>query len=118
MNDVEQAIIFLRDADIAVEAQAYGFSLKHSELTDRDFAQCGFDNDSSISLSVNIDEDPPVSWFFRISFVEMAKFIAAAYQATGKPDPSRKNIIKSMRALDKIYDDTELNEMTEQFMAR
>jgi len=75
MNDAKQAINLLRNNDVLVEARAYGFSIQHHELADCDFAHCGFDNDGSISLSVNIDEDPPVQWFFRVSFIEMAKFI-------------------------------------------
>ncbi len=118
MNDAEQAISLLRGNSVPVEERAYGFSLQHHELADCDFAQCGFDNDSSISLSVDINEDPPVQWFFRISFTEMAEFIVATYQATKQPTPSRKDIVKSMRALDKDYDDRELDKMTEQFLAK
>jgi len=57
MNDAEQAIILLCSSGVPVEARAYGLSLQHHELADCDFAQCRFDNDSSISLSVNIDEE-------------------------------------------------------------
>lgn len=115
-NTVKHAISLLQEKGIPAEMPAYGFSLQHSELEGRNFGECGFDNDGSISLSVNIDEDPAVAWFFRISFVEMAQFIIEAYAATGKTKPSRYEIVTSMRALDALYDDTKLNKVTAKFM--
>lgn len=118
MDDVEHAIILLRNSGIPVEKQAYGFCLKHKDLTEHDFAQCGMDNDGSISMSVNVDETPPVTWFFRMSFVEMAEFIIDAYDGIKNTKLTRNNIVKSMRELDENYDDTELDRMIAKIMGR
>lgn len=117
MNDLEKAIILLRDNGMPVEPQAYGFSLQHEGLEKGNFAECGMDNDSSISMSVHVDEDPPTVWFFRISFVEMAEFIRDAYMATGQSNPSGRKIISAMRRLDTSYDDTKLEELTTAFLS-
>ncbi|MEP3890405.1 MAG: hypothetical protein ABJN69_08045 [Hellea sp.] len=115
-KDVKDAISLMRGLAIPVETTPYGFSVKHSALSDQDFAQCGVDNDSSISMSVNVDEDPPVKWFFRMSFLEMAHFIVDAYAATGKAKPARQDIVNAMRVLDDAYDETELDKMTSLFL--
>lgn len=117
MNDIEKAISLLRVDGIPVEPQAYGFSLQHEELEKGNFAECGRDNDNSISLSVHVDESPPTVWFFRISFVEMAEFIRDAYKAAGLSNPSRNKIISAMRRIDTSYDDTNLDALTTAFLS-
>lgn len=116
MTDCEHAIALLRSASIQVEVTDYGFRISHFELNGRAFAECGLDNDSSISLSVTTEESPPVIWFFRKDFKEMAELLVASYDAAGGPAASRAELVAAMRRLDQDYDDTELNRMTEAFL--
>ncbi len=112
MNDIGEAVSILQRANIPSKETTYGFSLQHKEITDNNFAECGVEHDFSISMSVNIAEKPPVAWFFRLSFIEMAKFVVAAYKKTKEIEPSRSDIINSMRIIDEEYDDTELTKRT------
>lgn len=109
MADIGEAFQILQNANIPSKKTAYGFCLQHKEMANNNFAECGVEHDFSISMSVNIAENPPVAWFFRSSFIEMAEFVVAAYSKTGMKDPSRSAIINSMRSIDATYDDTELN---------
>ena len=116
MTDCELAIAMMTEASIEVEATDYGFPIPHYELNGRAFAECGHDNDSSISLSVTTEDSPPVIWFFRKSFTEMAEFLIASYDAAGSPAVSRAVLVAAMRRLDQDYDDTDLKLMTEAFL--
>lgn len=112
----EHAVAYLRRCGVDAVQTDYGFRILHPELSDRIFADCGMDNDSSISLSVNADESPPVIWFFRKEYLEMADFIAQAFAGCGDGAPTRAAIVRAMRALEKTYDDTALREMTAAFL--
>lgn len=112
MNSATDAIKLLQGHGIPVEEKAYGFCLTHAG---DDFAQCGIDNDSSTSISVDLGQ-PPVQWFFRISFLEMAEFIAAAYLATQAETPTKEDILRCMQSLDKGYDAAALDAMTAKFL--
>lgn len=115
-TNINQAITLMTNQGIPVTATHYGFSLQHAELAGGDFAQCGMDNDSSISMSVTVDETPTVKWFFRISYIEMAELIIGAYSAARSLDASRKDIARFLDALDKQYDDGPLHLMTAEFL--
>lgn len=112
MNNATDAIKLLQDRGIPVEEKAYGFCLTHAG---DDYAQCGIDNDSSTSISIDLGQ-PPVQWFFRVSFLEMAEFIAVAYQATQAETPTKEDILQSMQGLDKRYDAAALDAMTAKFL--
>ena len=116
MTDREHAVALLKGASIQVEVTDYGFRISHAEHSERAFAECGLDNDSSISLSVATEESPPVIWFFRTSFTEMAEFLVASYDAAGGPAASRAVLVAEMRRHDQDYDDTALKLMTEAFL--
>lgn len=113
----ERAVAKLKQAGILAKMTDYGFRIYLPEDPDRLYADCGMDNDSSISMSVSVDETPPVAWFFRKDFQEMTDFIISAYAATNMQNPSRTAMITSLRKLDRSYDDTELRKMTEAFLA-
>jgi len=115
MNDKQRAIGFLLDEGILVSEQSYGFNLLHDELDGSSFAECGMDNDSSITLSMNVNESLEGHFFARLSFIEMAEFIIQVYKQTGKSNPSRNEIGLCAVELDKEYDDTRLNEIVESF---
>ncbi|WP_065383322.1 hypothetical protein [Hyphomonas sp. ND6WE1B] len=112
----EHAVAYLRRCGVDAEQTDYGFRILHPELSDRTFADCGMDNDSSISLSVNTDESPPVIWFFRKDYLEMADFIAQAYASCGDAAPTQAAIASAMRAIEKTYDHTALREVTAAFL--
>ncbi|MEM6433974.1 MAG: hypothetical protein AAF773_08990 [Cyanobacteria bacterium P01_D01_bin.115] len=104
-HGIADTIVLLRDASVPVQEQAYGFSISHPDLTDEDrpFGCCGCEHDWSISLSMFTNESPPVVWFVRFDFCEMARFLADAY-AKCSANPTREEILKSMRTLDADYD--------------
>lgn len=112
----EHAVAYLKRCGVEAVQTDYGFRVLHPEFSDRTFADCGMDNDSSISLSVNTDESPPIIWFFRVDFMEMANFIAQAYEHCGDVARTPAAIVSAMRALEKTYDDTALREMTAAFL--
>ncbi|WP_321489122.1 hypothetical protein [uncultured Hyphomonas sp.] len=112
----EHAVAYLRRCGVDAVRTDYGFRILLPEISGRTFADCGMDNDSSISLSVNTDESPPVIWFFRKDYLEMADFIAQAYAGCGDGAPTRAAIVRVMRALEKTYDDTALREMTAAYL--
>ena len=116
-KEIILAINLLKEAGIKVSKQAYGFSIQHVDSSEHNFGECGMDSDSSITLSLHQDIDTPVVWFARVDFIEMANFIISAYKATTGSSPSRKEIIDSMRQLDKRYDDTELLKMIDQYVS-
>lgn len=109
MRDEKKAIAYLQSHGIAVEERAYGFCL----LLDGDFAECGMDNDSSISISIDLGQ-PPVHWFFRVSFLEMAEFIVKAFEKLCKK-PTREQAYQAMKILDQNYDASALDAKTEIF---
>jgi hypothetical protein len=117
MTAAEKAIKKLRLAGVPVNSTYYGFSLRHVEVGLGNFAECGMDNDSSISLSVNVNEEPTVIWFFRMNFAEMADLIREAYAKAGDSNPSRAAIAMSMKTIDEIYDSGPLETMTQKFLA-
>lgn len=105
LEDAQEAIRRLRELGVPVQEQAFGFSLEHPDWPDKRhrFADCGCDNDCSISLSVSADELPPVVWFFRFDLVEMVDLIAAAYRQAGDGATSTA-LLASFRAEDSGYD--------------
>jgi len=107
-HDLGDAISLLERQSIPVQEQAYGFSISHPELVGgaREFACCGCEHNYSISISLFTDELPPVVWFYRFDYREMAQFIADAYTAC--PYQSRVEIVAAMRAIDRNYDPDEL----------
>lgn len=113
---LEHAVAYLKRCGVEAVQTDYGFRVLYPEFSDRIFADCGVDNDSSISLSVNTEESPPVIWFFRKDYLEMANFIAQAYEHCGDVAPTPAAIVSAMRALEKTYDDTALREMTAAFL--
>ena len=110
MHDVADAIAAITAAGITVRVQAYGFSVSHPELNERsrNFIECGCEHDSSISMSVFVDELPPVVWFFRFDFLEMALLITESYRRS-IPNASRSDIISQMRCVDSEYNHDELD---------
>jgi hypothetical protein len=98
-----EGIKILQSASIPVAETAYGFSIHHPELRNsgENFAECGIEHDSSVSLSVR-NETPPIAWFFRVNFCEMANFILRAYKISGN-QATRTGLIHTMRDLDKEY---------------
>lgn len=115
-HGIDDAIAILRNALVPVQEQAYGFSVSHPDVDDEDrpFGCCGCEHNWSIGLSVFTKESPPVVWFFRFDFVEMAHFIADAY-ANCSSNPAREEILKSMRTLDAEYDEDELQSRIEEW---
>lgn len=118
MNVHERAVAKLKQAGILAKVTDYGFRIYLPEDPDRLYADCGMDNDGSISMSVSVDETPPVAWFFRKDFEEMTDFVISAYAATNMQNPSRAVMISALRKLDRSYDDTELRKMTEAFLGK
>lgn len=116
MNDCETAISLLEAASIPVEATDYGFRIRLPEAPVRNLAECGVDNDSSISISIDTDETPPAIWFFRKSYLEMAEFLVASFGAVGGHAASRAEIVDALRRLDQDYDEKELKKMTDAFL--
>lgn len=112
MNSATDAIELLQDNGIPVEEKPYGFCLTHAG---DDFAQCGIDNDSSTSISVDLGQ-PPAHWFFRVSYLEMAELIVASSQGIQAETPTKEDILQSMQAIDKDYDTAALDAMTAKFL--
>jgi hypothetical protein len=106
-SDLDQAIAILRENGLCAK-KAYGFSIRHEKMQEgQEFMQCGLDNDFSISLWVHSNEDPPIVWFFRFSFIEMADFIVAAYSRAGIA-AGIDQIMRSLREEDDKYDHADL----------
>lgn len=118
MTDRLIAIGVLEAASIPVEATDYGFRIRLSEAPARGFAECGMDNDSSISMSIETDEMPPAIWFFRKDYLEMAQFLVASFDAAGGETASRAELVAALRRLDQDYDDTDLIKMTDAFLGQ
>lgn len=110
------AINLLKSHNIPVETRYYGFRILHPDLKDEGFMECGMDNDSSISISVHIEEDPPTAWFFRMNYEEIADLVISAYTASETHNPSRAEIVAAMRKINEQYDNTALNKMTAAFL--
>ena len=118
MNDYFESIKILQDAAIPVTQTAYGFSLCHSTLndSDRNFAECGVEHDSSISMSVR-DGSSQAWWFFRIDFREMAYFILSAYKNAGN-QATREDLLHEMKELDKKYNNVELEKHISEYIRK
>lgn len=116
MTKCERAIALLMAASVPAEATSYGFRIRLSEAPARGFAECGMDNDSSISMSIETDEMPPTIWFFRKDFLEMAQFLVASFDAVGGETASRAELVAALRRIDQDYDDTDLIKMTDAFL--
>ena len=116
MTKCERAIVSMKAASVPAEATDYGFRIRLSEAPARGFAECGMDNDSSISLSIETDEMPPAIWFFRKDYLEMAQFLVASFAAAGGETASRAELVAALRRLDQDYDDTDLIKMTDAFL--
>jgi len=112
----QKVVSHLRSHQVDAEVTDYGFRVWHAELKDHAFMECGMDNDSSISLSVKMDESPPVIWFFRKDIMEMADLIVASYNNACGPSSSRAKITAALRERDNDYDDTDLEKMTRAFL--
>lgn len=117
MNSSKNAVEELCRHNIRAENTDYGFRIAHDDVVDRSFAECGMDNDSSISISLTSEDGPPVSWFFRKDYQEIADLIIAAFEKAGGPEAQPSAIIAAMKTVDKDYDDTELEKMTSAFLA-
>jgi hypothetical protein len=73
----DNAVMELVKAGIQAKREAYGFSATiHEESGNRE-AQCGFDHDDNISISVSTGV-PPVHWFFRPDIPAMVEFLLNA----------------------------------------
>lgn len=116
MTECENAIALLKAASVPAEATNYGFRVRLADAPARAFAECGMDNDSSISMSIESDEMPPVIWFFRKDYLEMAQFLVASFDAAGVETASRAELVAALRRLDQDYDDTDLIKMTDAFL--
>ncbi|PZD70539.1 hypothetical protein C1752_10968 [Acaryochloris thomasi RCC1774] len=123
MHDVDAAIAVMTEAEIPACEKAYGFSVMHTDLvkSSRNFAECGCEHDGSISMSVYVDEMPPVVWFFRFDFREMACLITESYRRLSS-NASRAEIISQMRLVDAEYNhdelDARINEWQKEFERR
>ena len=77
-------------------------------------AECGCDNDCSISLSIHADELQPVVSFFRFDLLEIVDLIAAAYRQAGDAATST-SLLAAFRAEDSRYDHDSLERRLEQW---
>jgi hypothetical protein len=116
MTNCENAVALLNAASVPAEVTDYGFRVRLPDAPARAFADCGMDNDSSISMSIDTDEMPPAIWFFRRDYLEMAEFLVASFSAAGGETASRAELVAAMRQIDQDYDDTDLIKMTEAFL--
>ena len=64
MRRIAEAMDLLHAHNIGAEKTDYGFRIRLANAPDRLWADCGMDNDSSISMSVSVD-DGPVTLSFR-----------------------------------------------------
>lgn len=116
MHDAADAIAMLAAVGIPVRKRAYGFTISHPEMagTNRSFASCSCEHDTSISMGVYVNETPPVVWFCRFDFTEMAILITESYRQLPK-SASRADIVSQMRSLDALYDYDQLESRIEEW---
>lgn len=115
MSESDKAIKNMRTASIDAVKTDYGFALRHHDSPSESFAQCGYEHDGSISMSVTTEDSPPVHWFFRLSFSEMARLIIAAYASLQEKTHLRRDILDALKKQDALYDETLLNVLTRDF---
>ena len=90
-----EAVELLRCGGINAREEAYGFSVLIDNSTTKLTAECGVDNDFSVSMSV-LSGHPPAEWFFRKTAAEMASLLLAAQQlVTAKTDMSWIDALKA-----------------------
>ena len=74
---LNNAVMELVEAGIQVKREAYGFSAILHDANGDAKAQCGFEHDGSISISINTGT-PPVQWFFRPTIRAMVELLVDA----------------------------------------
>ena len=117
MRRFTEAMDLLQTHNIRTEKTDYGFRIRLTDTPERHWADCGMDNDSSISMSVSVNEVPPTLWFFRVDFLEMAHLLVSAFAKAGGASANRADLADALRKHNAEYDDTELNRMTDVFLA-
>ena len=75
----EEAVELLRSGGINAREEAYGFSVMIDDGSVKLIAECGVDNDLSVSMSV-LAQQPPAAWFFRKTATEMASLLLSAQE--------------------------------------
>lgn len=117
MRRFDEAMDLLHAHGIRAEKTDYGFRIRLDYAPEAHWADCGMDNDSSISMSVAVDEDPPTIWFFRVDFLEMAELLVAAFAEAGGKAATRAALAYALRRHDVGYDETALTQMIEAFLS-
>jgi hypothetical protein len=116
VNHWKAAIDALASDGLRIQAKPYGFSLILDDGSNSISAECGMDNDFSISLAVTTPEAAParicaslkpgdahrrVEWFFRATPMEMANHLITAHKLQTE---ERMSWIDALRATDKRGD--------------
>ena len=117
MRRFAEALDLLHAHGIGAEKTDYGFRIRLADAPERYWADCGMDNDSSISMSVSVDEDQPTIWFFRVDYLEMAELLVTAFADASGTQASRAELADALTKHDAVYDETELTRMTEVFLS-
>jgi len=92
-----EAALVLRQNGIEVVDEAFGFSVSGEDAAGKMKAECGIDNDGSVSISVS-SEKLPVAWFFRPTAAEIASLLISAKQLLS--EKKKANWIEALKALD------------------
>lgn len=116
MRRLDEAMDLLYAHGIGAQKTDYGFRIRLEGAPEALWANCGMDNDSSISMSVVVDDYPPTIWFFRVDFMEMAELLVAAFAEAGGEGATRAALTSALRKRDADYDETALTQMTESFL--